>query len=271
VSGKSYEDPSGSAPDWTTVSSNPVSEEVHDFLARALLARRRRSFDVMQVLRYYLEDRTVLDVGVVEHDRSHYQSDLWRHGRIRNWARHTLGIDILDVEVQELRRRGYNVRAVDATSGADLGERFDRVFMGDVLEHGDATRMLMFARRHLANGGLILATTPNPFFYRFLARTMRIGTFVANAEHVAWITPSMALELGRRVGLNLTTYWLIQIHGHTGVTRALHWLRDLVLRDSELLTYAFLYVFEAASLPSAPAVVAAPSDDAERSTVKSRA
>ncbi|MDQ6769191.1 MAG: class I SAM-dependent methyltransferase [Gemmatimonadota bacterium] len=236
------------SPDWTRVSANPVSEEVHDFLAKTLLARRRRSFDLLHMLRDYLEDRSVLDIGVVEHDPSHYESDAWRHRHIREWASSLLGIDILESEVQHLRGRGYNVRTADATSDADLGQRFERVFIGDVLEHGDAVRMLMFARRHLGKGGLILATTPNPFFYKFIVRTIRVGTFVANAEHTAWISPSMAVELGRRAGLELTTYWLIQPHGHSTVTRFVHRLRDLGLRDSELFTYAFLYVFEPAKV-----------------------
>jgi 2-polyprenyl-3-methyl-5-hydroxy-6-metoxy-1,4-benzoquinol methylase len=60
-------------------------------------------------------------------------------------------LDILAPLVEELRGRGFNVRCVDATSDADLGERFEIVFAGDVIEHVDnAVALLRFAGRHLA-------------------------------------------------------------------------------------------------------------------------
>ena len=77
--------------------------------------------------------RRVLDVGVVSPGAHGAGDGKWRHGRIAA-AASCLGVDILAPEVEELRRRGFNVVAADATSDRDLGERFD-VVSGDVIEH----------------------------------------------------------------------------------------------------------------------------------------
>ena len=78
-------------------------------------------------------------------------------------ARRCVGVDVIEELVAELNARGFNVACVDATSEHDLGERFEIVFIGDVLEHvNDPSRLLAFGARHLAPEGRIYATTPNP-------------------------------------------------------------------------------------------------------------
>ena len=53
--------------------------------------------------------------------------------------------------------KGFDFRHVDATSDVDLGDRFDRVFIGDVIEHvNDPVALLNFAKRHLQPNGRIL-------------------------------------------------------------------------------------------------------------------
>jgi len=113
--------------------------------------------------------------------------------------------------VRDLREQGYDARCVDATSDADLGERFDLVFAGDVIEHVDnAVALLRFAKRHLDPGGRLLVATPNPFSRKFYRRFRHEGVAMINLDHVAWITPTMALELGRRAGLALHAYHLVK-------------------------------------------------------------
>jgi 2-polyprenyl-3-methyl-5-hydroxy-6-metoxy-1,4-benzoquinol methylase len=120
-------------------------------------------------------------------------------------------VDILAPLVRELNERGYDVRCVDATSEADLGERFEVVFLGDILEHvTDPLGLLRFAGRHTEADGRIIATTPNPFSRKFLRRFRRDGAVVVNLDHVAWITPTMAMELARRAGMELRCYHLVK-------------------------------------------------------------
>ncbi len=118
-------------------------------------------------------------------------------------------------------RVGFNVRSVDATGDADLQERFDVVFAGDVVEHVDnAVALLRFGGRHLAPGGRMYVTTPNPFSRKFYRQFRREGVMVTNLDHVAWVSPTMALELGRRAGVRLVAYHLAK--PYAGLNRALH-------------------------------------------------
>jgi 2-polyprenyl-3-methyl-5-hydroxy-6-metoxy-1,4-benzoquinol methylase len=139
-------------------------------------------------------DKRVLDIGVVEHAARYVDREGWRHGHIHRVAARCVGVDILEPLVQELNLRGFDVHCVDATSEADLGERFDFIFIGDVVEHVDnPVALLRFAKRHLADGGRILV-------------------------------PTMALELGRRAGLSLRAYHLIKpISGFRRAWKQLAW------------------------------------------------
>ena len=197
--------------DWTKQTNDPNNREARERVRQALLARRHIYTD-RDLVDYVLErvaGKRVLDIGIVSHTLDYVAEEGWRHGRIVKRAAYCLGLDILREEIAKLKADGYNVRVADATSDEDLGERFDVVFIGDVIEHVDnPCRLLKFAARHLSPGGVILATTPNPFSRKFFRQFKRDGTMVNNLDHVAWITPSMALELGRRAGLELRAYHL---------------------------------------------------------------
>jgi len=174
---------------------------------------RRVHTDVglLEFIESLVAGRSVLDIGVVSHSARYLDQPEWRHGRIVKHAHRCVGVDILEELVTELNARGFNVVCADATSDADLGERFEVAFIGDVLEHvNDPTRLLRFAARHLERGGRIFASTPNPFSRKFYRRFRRDGTVIANLDHVGWITPTQALELGRRAGIALAAYHLVK-------------------------------------------------------------
>jgi SAM-dependent methyltransferase len=231
--------------DWTSVDRNPVSPNVIGNL-QALVRERRagRVCEFMPFLKEFVSGRTTLDIGVVDHDITHIESPHWKHKYIREWAGSVLGVDILAEEIAILQARGYDIVNADATSDFDLGRRFERVVIGDVIEHVDnPVKLLQFAARHVTDDGLILASTPNPYWWGHILGTIRHGSMVNNAEHVAWITPCMAVEIGRRAQLELDCYWQKQPHGSNLVKKIGHNLRDAAFRDSELFTDAFIYIF----------------------------
>jgi SAM-dependent methyltransferase len=212
-----------SALDWTSVSDDPNSAAakaaVRDWLAQA--RHLHLDCDVLGFAEALVRGKRVLDIGVVSHSARYFDQAGWRHGRISRAAGYCLGLDILAPLVEELRSRGFNVRCVDATSDEDLGERFEIVFAGDVIEHVDnAVALLRFAGRHLAPGGRLYVTTPNAFSRKFYRQFRREGVMVTNLDHVAWISPTMALELGRRAGVRLEAYHLAK--PYSGLNRALH-------------------------------------------------
>lgn len=63
--------------------------------------------------------------------------------------------------LKKLRSDGYNVRLMDAES-LRLGEKFDVVIAGEIIEHlPNPGRFLERARAHLADGGELIVTVPN--------------------------------------------------------------------------------------------------------------
>ena len=199
--------------DWTRLTDDPNNRAAKEQVRRYLLSVRRLHTDVglLEFIEKLVEGKSVLDVGVAAHSARYLDQDEWRHGRIARRARRTLGIDVLAPLVEELKARGFDVRVADATSEQDLGERFELVFLGDVLEHVDSpVRLLRFAARHLAPGGRVYASTPNPFSRKFYRQFRRDGTPVVNLDHVCWVTPTQALELARRAGLALAAYHLVK-------------------------------------------------------------
>jgi SAM-dependent methyltransferase len=200
-----------SEPSWTALSDDPNHPQAKR-LARTRLAELRQVHaerDLLGFIEELVRGKHVLDIGIVSHSARYFDQPDWRHGRIAKAATSCLGIDILEPLLLELAARGYNVRRADATSDTDLGSRHDVVFIGDVIEHVEnAVALLRFAARHLAPGGRIYATTPNPFSRKFYRQFRREGVMVVNLDHLAWITPTMAMELARRAGIALCAYHL---------------------------------------------------------------
>jgi SAM-dependent methyltransferase len=199
--------------DWTRLTDDPNDSETKRLVRRRMVAARQIHLhtDVSGFFVSAAAGKRVLDVGVVSHAAHYIRDPDWRHRKIREVAARCVGLDILESLVRDLRAQGYDVRCIDATSEADLGERFDVVFGGDLIEHVDnPVALLRFAKRHLAPGGRVLMSTPNPFSRKFFRRFRRNGAATINLDHIAWYTPTMALELGRRAGLALCAYHLIK-------------------------------------------------------------
>jgi SAM-dependent methyltransferase len=232
---------------WRRISTDPNAREVqaylHDVLRRA---RQGPISDPQGFLLDFVRDRSVLDIGVVAHTIEQTRDPRWRHQLIKGVAASVVGVDVLEEPVQQLRDRGYDIRLVDATSDADLGARFARVVIGDVIEHvDDPVALLRFAGRHLEPGGQVLCSTPNPTYIGTILTGLREGVVVVNAEHVTWITPSMAVELAQRAGLRLASYGTVGRTKGSLAQKALRRLFGLLgLLDNILATTTFVYVFD---------------------------
>lgn len=235
--------------DWTAYSDDPNNERARADIVPWLLQRRQVHLDgdLLEYVCARTRGKRVLDIGVVSHSASYFEDEGWRHGRIAKVAAQCVGIDILEPLVRQLNERGFDVRVVDATSEADLGERFELVFIGDTVEHVDnPVALLRFAGRHVEPNGRILVSTPNPFSRKFFRRFRRLGTPVVNLDHCAWFTPTTALEIGRRAGVDFVGYHLVK--PYRGLDRLWH---QLLWRFTTLEYYFSDYIFEYAA-PKTP-------------------
>ncbi|MBP2316396.1 class I SAM-dependent methyltransferase [Azospirillum soli] len=147
--------------------------------------------------------KRVLDIGCVEHDREKFKSPYWVHRALTQAAKSVVGLDYDEAGVAFLRENGFNVLIGDACD-FDLGETFDVIVAGDVIEHLDNTGgFLKSCRRHLSPGGMLLVTTPNPWYWRHIAKAVVRGRVQSNVEHVCWIDPVLLGQLAARHGFAL--------------------------------------------------------------------
>jgi len=233
--------------DWHDFHADPSSIEVKRALRDHLRVLDKGAVaDRNALIDAFVDRRTVLDVGVVAHSMANVNSSEWLHGRIRKRARVCLGIDVLEEQVRLLSARGYRVACVDAASEVDLGERFERVVLGEIMEHVDnPVRLLQFARRHLVSGGEIFASTPNCFYVAHILESLKFNSTTQNAEHVGFIPPSAALELGRRAGLELHKIKRVAVDPKTLSRWGALVVAALGLRrpDTEILSHTYCYYY----------------------------
>ena len=141
------------------------------------------------VIRFFCEharNKRVLDLGCVNHNPENYKSKFWLHKALTAVASHCVGLDIYEPGVKYLRSVGFDVIHGNAES-FNLGKRFDVISAGEIIEHlSNPSGMLECVRRHLFPSGVLLLSTPNPWHWRFVVKSMLSPDVRPNPEHVAW-------------------------------------------------------------------------------------
>lgn len=201
---------------WTDISDDPnapaVSRARLDFLQSIRLAALIP--DRITFLVGAVAGKRVLDVGVVAHTREAIEDPVWLHAHLRRSAAACVGVDILPDSVGFLQSQGYDVRLADLTQGP-LGETFDVITAGEVIEHLDAPGLLLKnCASMLPPGGRLIATVPNPWYLNvILKNAFRTSLYVDSADHVAWYDPNAMCELGQRAGLELCQWGGVRAAG----------------------------------------------------------
>jgi 2-polyprenyl-3-methyl-5-hydroxy-6-metoxy-1,4-benzoquinol methylase len=169
----------------------------------------RERFDAVRPL---LHGGTVLDIGCA----SRYGRDDWLHGLLARDVPGVVGIDVNAKIVAELQTAGYDVRLGDAQD-FDLGQRFNVVFAGELIEHLDNVHgFLTSVRRHLVPGGRLVLTTPNAFYVgNFIYRLG--GHARVHPQHTAWYCES---TLRRVLSVNGFPSAAVHYIGHASRTPA---------------------------------------------------
>jgi 2-polyprenyl-3-methyl-5-hydroxy-6-metoxy-1,4-benzoquinol methylase len=163
---------------------------------------------VQEFISSFVKGKTVLDVGCVEHSIEHEETETWLHKHVRQSAARVVGLDYNAPAVAELNRRGYEVVCGDAMT-LDVGERFDIVTAGEIIEHVEnAGALIRNLKRHLKPDGQILITTPNVFFGVHFVESLFASPYRRwNPEHVSWYCYFTLGNLLRRCGMEVVHCW----------------------------------------------------------------
>jgi 2-polyprenyl-3-methyl-5-hydroxy-6-metoxy-1,4-benzoquinol methylase len=147
------------------------------------------------------EGDLILDIGCaatqLENLKEKIESNLWLHEELTKRFSKVVGIDIKKKEIQELKKIGYDVRYGNAED-FELNEKFDTIVAGELIEHlSNPGKFLDACWNHLKEGGKVILTTPNPFWFEFIIRKNFKRLYV-NPEHTAWYDERVLTQLAKR-------------------------------------------------------------------------
>jgi 2-polyprenyl-3-methyl-5-hydroxy-6-metoxy-1,4-benzoquinol methylase len=165
---------------------------------------QRLNSRIQDFLSQFVQSKTVLDVGCVDHSASVEREDHWLHKHLARSVKSILGLDILESDAAELRWRGYDVVCGDAIT-VSLNQTFDVVFAGEIIEHiDDPAAFVSNMARHLNQHGRLVMSTPHAFFFlHFLESIFSSAELRWNPQHVAWYCPFTLENLLRRNDLEV--------------------------------------------------------------------
>lgn len=155
-----------------------------------------------EIVQEFCSGKSVLDIGCVHHDIENAESADWLHGMVVDVASFVLGVDYLEEDVKALALRGFNIIAGDVNCPLPIERKFDVIVVGNLIEHLSSFSGLMEnINRLLAEDGVALISTANPFFREQYFYSALKNDIIVNPEHTCWIDPVTLDQLSRRFGL----------------------------------------------------------------------
>lgn len=149
--------------------------------------------ELEEVLPRFIKGKNVLDVGCLNHELGRYKLNPV-HDFICNYSKECIGIDI-EKDVLKLKEKGYNIICEDFLR-LNLNKKFDVIFAGEFIEHiPDHKKFLKVAYKHLVDDGLLIITTPNPFFYKRFLEIIWKNEANVSLHHYCYFCPKTLSKL----------------------------------------------------------------------------
>lgn len=168
--------------------------------------RRKRK----EIIKNNIKDKNVLDLGVVDHTLIKTKSKDWLHDFIVRNSKSTLGVDYLEKEVQNLKSQGYNVISRDVQNLGDLGQKFEVIIAGELIEHLENQGLFLDSMgKNLEKKGKIIITTPNPLRINNILKNLFNKEILDNPEHCLWHNKFTLENIFKRKGFKLVSFYYI--------------------------------------------------------------
>lgn len=136
-----------------------------------------------------VKNKSVLDIGCVQHNPENYRSRYWLHKALVVVAKSVIGIDLYESGVIYLNKIGYSVQVANAEH-FDLGKKFDVIVAGDIIEHlNNVGGFFESVKNSLYPDGEFLISTPNPWYWRNVVKAALMSRVKPNPEHTLWMPP----------------------------------------------------------------------------------
>lgn len=182
----------------------------------ALISERSLEVDKDDLILDLCAGKNVLDIGCIDHsaETALDLGDRWLHSRIRDVAQSVVGLDLLEDDAATLNDLGFNIVAGNAED-FDLGQNFDVVVAGDLIEHlSNIGMFLESVSRHLDPDSLMVVTTPNPFNIEQITQAIFRHRTMVNVEHSVQIDPKAMFQLVERSPLEIVHFRWIDTRFH---------------------------------------------------------
>lgn len=172
------------------------------------------------VILEWVKGPSVLDVGCTGHALQ-VGSDGWLHGRLRKQFPSVVGIDISEENISELHRYGFENLYVQSAESFELGEEFDTIVAGELIEHlSNPGLFLDRARAHLKPAGRLVITTPHPFcLFDITYALFKFPKTCQNGQHTCWFCPQTMKELAERSQFKIEHFELIDDYSPNNPSR----------------------------------------------------
>ncbi|NQV76740.1 MAG: methyltransferase domain-containing protein, partial [Lutibacter sp.] len=142
--------------------------------------------DRFSIIKKYIKNKEVLDIGCIDHYSEREIKNLWIHKKIKTYAKSLIGVDLIKKEVDKLNNKGYDI-ICDNAETFNLNKKFDIIFAGELIEHiNNQGLFLENVRKHLKDDGKFIFTTPNCNNFFNTIEVLLFGQTPVNDEHVLW-------------------------------------------------------------------------------------
>lgn len=216
-----------------------VNLELQELQRGSTERRKKLVSDRWDVIRRYVDGKSVLDLGCVDHEAGRSVSAEGLHRKIKETASELLGVDYQEEEVEKLRGMGYDVIAANVEN-LDLNRTFDVVVAGNTIEHlSNPGSFLDSVKRHMRENSYFIVTTDNCFGLRSLRWMFLRDRIEPNKEHVVTFEEAVFRQLLRRHGFDVLEFYY---YNGPSTNRIKGWLINLLSHFRKSLAWQMMAV-----------------------------